>query len=218
MSEQYSLKSYKELLKEYPNGQLPTYKEKLNTIEWKLFREQILERDHFACQKCAIWKWKRLPDEEYQAKINLQAADQLINPYIFLFDDADIEEIAKEDPQRANETRAMKIKNNPPILDWYVLNDRKPLFEVHHKDYIIGALPWEYPNSWLITLCEDCHHKVHFGDENTPPVLRKVYKDKTKREEVLMNRCHRCNGRGYIWEYRYYKGGLCFDCGGQGQL
>ena len=28
---------------------------------------------------------------------------------------------------------------------------------VHHKYYIPGKKPWEYPNKALITLCELCH-------------------------------------------------------------
>ena len=28
---------------------------------------------------------------------------------------------------------------------------------VHHRYYIKGADPWDYPNEVLITLCEDCH-------------------------------------------------------------
>ena len=218
MKEQYYLKSDKELLKDYTNGQLPTYKEKLNNIDWKLFRQRILERDDHACQRCARWKWKRLADEEYQAEVNLQAVDQMINPFIFLFEDADIERVQKDDPQLASQMRELKIKNKPPLPSWYISNDFNLLLEVHHIDYINGALPWEYPDSWLQTLCEDCHHKVHFGDENTSPAPRKVYKDKTRREEMILNVCTKCNGRGYIWEYRHIVGGICFDCGGAGSI
>jgi len=32
---------------------------------------------------------------------------------------------------------------------------------VHHKEYWDGFLPWEYPDSILITLCEDCHELMH---------------------------------------------------------
>lgn len=33
---------------------------------------------------------------------------------------------------------------------------------VHHKTYLKGKNPWEYPDSLLITLCEDCHTVEHF--------------------------------------------------------
>ena len=29
--------------------------------------------------------------------------------------------------------------------------------QVHHKIYIVGNKPWEYPNYYLITLCDKCH-------------------------------------------------------------
>jgi len=34
--------------------------------------------------------------------------------------------------------------------------DDKPL-NVHHIKYV-GNFPWETPDKYLITLCEDCHH------------------------------------------------------------
>ena len=38
---------------------------------------------------------------------------------------------------------------------------RNKYLHVHHKDYINGYLPWEYPNCMLVTLCEDCHNLIH---------------------------------------------------------
>lgn len=32
---------------------------------------------------------------------------------------------------------------------------------VHHLKYIKGNKAWQYPNKCLITLCKDCHKKVH---------------------------------------------------------
>lgn len=32
---------------------------------------------------------------------------------------------------------------------------------VHHNYYIRGRKPWEYDDSTLITLCEDCHSYIH---------------------------------------------------------
>lgn len=32
---------------------------------------------------------------------------------------------------------------------------------VHHTEYIKGFNPWEYEDSCLITLCEECHKKEH---------------------------------------------------------
>lgn len=38
--------------------------------------------------------------------------------------------------------------------------------QVHHIKYSEGKRPWEYPNIDLITLCEDCHKKVHQDNNN----------------------------------------------------
>jgi len=33
--------------------------------------------------------------------------------------------------------------------------------QVHHKHYIAGKMAWEYNDSDLITLCKNCHKKIH---------------------------------------------------------
>ena len=33
--------------------------------------------------------------------------------------------------------------------------------QVHHTRYSPGKKAWEYPNAALVTLCKDCHEKVH---------------------------------------------------------
>ena len=35
------------------------------------------------------------------------------------------------------------------------------LLQVHHTKYLFGKLAWQYPDSWLVTLCSKCHKKVH---------------------------------------------------------
>jgi len=47
------------------------------------------------------------------------------------------------------------------------LATKKPL-HVHHRIYVRGRDPWDYPSCSLVTLCEDCHeHESHnrFLDE-----------------------------------------------------
>lgn len=36
------------------------------------------------------------------------------------------------------------------------------MLNVHHTDYQKGKKIYDYPNHWLITLCEDCHKDLHF--------------------------------------------------------
>lgn len=37
----------------------------------------------------------------------------------------------------------------------------KERLHVHHCIYLFGKKLWEVPNKYLITLCENCHNKVH---------------------------------------------------------
>ena len=41
----------------------------------------------------------------------------------------------------------------------------KSMLSVHHRYYITGRMPWEYPDWALITLCESCHKDRHDLDE-----------------------------------------------------
>lgn len=38
--------------------------------------------------------------------------------------------------------------------------DDQNILNVHHKQYIEGRTPWDYPNEDLITLCEPCHSLI----------------------------------------------------------
>ena len=40
-------------------------------------------------------------------------------------------------------------------------NDKTSPLVVHHYRYIKGHAPWEYDNSDLVTLCENCHEQEH---------------------------------------------------------
>lgn len=42
---------------------------------------------------------------------------------------------------------------------------------VHHLKYIRGNNPWEYPNSFLITLCDICHEIEHEGQQSSREYL-----------------------------------------------
>lgn len=39
--------------------------------------------------------------------------------------------------------------------------------QVHHTQYRKGNKAWEYPNSTLVTLCKECHQKVHSDKTHT---------------------------------------------------
>jgi len=38
--------------------------------------------------------------------------------------------------------------------------DTETNLQAHHKRYAKSGLPWDVPNSWLITLCQRCHERV----------------------------------------------------------
>jgi len=41
-----------------------------------------------------------------------------------------------------------------------VCGDYETELHVHHKEYIDGNDPWDYPNSFLTTLCCHCHYEI----------------------------------------------------------
>lgn len=48
--------------------------------------------------------------------------------------------------------------------------------QVHHIKYFDGLMAWEYADEFLITLCKDCHEKMHglipdMRDERQKPVF-----------------------------------------------
>jgi len=81
--------------------------------------------------------------------------------------------------------------------------------EVHHKLYIIGKLPWEYEKEELITVCNPCHKKIHENEEIS-------ISNQSKTTKLLLENCDRCGGSGFLNEYYYVEGGICFNCRGIG--
>lgn len=38
-----------------------------------------------------------------------------------------------------------------------ICGDAESTLHIHHRNYINGREPWEYPDDYLVTLCEKCH-------------------------------------------------------------
>lgn len=93
-----------------------------------------------------------------------------------------------------------------------IYSDTKISLNVHHRYYIKGKKPWEYQIESLITLCSNCHKKLH-EIENII-----VFEDETFNKIINSERCLRCSGTGYLPEYHYFKNGICFNCNGIGFL
>lgn len=209
--------SYIDLLNQLPAGTKPTYVQLLFTWEWVGFREQIKARDNFSCMKCGVTTITEYTEEEKRVLLEKQRAEVEQEPFMYFGENNESERQAREQEGSLSDLEVLKmfgilrLKNE--IIDPIgYLKSSRPMLEVHHKSYKFGALPWKYPTDWLITLCNTCHHEIHFGNEAT----RKVYKDFKKQEEVLLHKCGKCGGSGYIPEYAYINSGVCYQCWGYG--
>lgn len=89
-------------------------------------------------------------------------------------------------------------------------SNRHIYLNMHHKYYIKGKLPWEYSDSALLTVCHKCHSEIHEKE------IIRVYDNENLNNFEVKKNCIKCNGTGYLEEYRYYLNGICFMCGGLG--
>ncbi len=87
-----------------------------------------------------------------------------------------------------------------PREDWLILH-------AHHKCYRLNKYPWEQPNKDLITLCEKCHTFLH----DIEPI---IVLDENNNKVDTLEICYRCNGKGYLPQYRHVQNGICFRCRG----
>ena len=90
------------------------------------------------------------------------------------------------------------------------VQDEELILAVHHKRYIVGRNAWEYDDDDLVTLCQDCHSKVH----EFLPVQVYDENDDGSLEVMNLTPCYRCNGTGYLPEYSHVENGICFRCRG----
>lgn len=101
-------------------------------------------------------------------------------------------------------------------LQWSLggLISRDKCLNVHHHYYIKGYNPWEYNDDALTTLCEDCHKSYH--EQNKV----KVFESHNGFLAYLCDAdiCWKCGGSGFLPEYSYYLGGICFECQGEGVI
>jgi len=59
--------------------------------------------------------------------------------------------------------------------------DGDSTLHVHHRYYIKGRDPWDYPDEALVTLCEECHE----NETTSRPIEEKSLIDTLKRTEFL---------------------------------
>lgn len=80
--------------------------------------------------------------------------------------------------------------------------------QVHHLGYMYDTMPWEYPNSMLVTYCELCHEKVEFMKKvvrEAPEALKKQGFESGDIREImelvtrrLMHNHHSESARDYM--------------------
>ncbi|KFF11162.1 hypothetical protein [Flavobacterium hydatis] len=176
------------------NEEYITYVEKLNTSEWQKKRSEIIERDNQMCVKCNARQSKYINGQSY-INYTKEEEEEFIQK---------VKEGVKKLFEEMNLVAPIPDRiENPLHIDY------QPIFlHVHHKYYIKNRLPWDYPSEALISLCKNCHQKIH-DTENIP-----VYLNDLMQTELSLKKCNRCNGSGYIPQYHYYMDGICFECNG----
>jgi 5-methylcytosine-specific restriction endonuclease McrA len=65
--------------------------------------------------------------------------------------------------------------------------DDKSTLVIHHIKYLLDKEPWEHPNKLLITICEDCHKKVH-GKTHIPTIREIIKLSRYEIEDEIIPR------------------------------
>lgn len=154
------------------------YRKLLITVEWKSKRRIIIKRDNKTCQVC-----NKIGTGYYEIEETVEEAPFILNGQ----DTGTIKMILKKE--------LVKI-SNPTFI------------HVHHKYYIKDKFPWEYSDDALITVCSDCHKKIHTS-EKIP-----FYTDNSMSDDLGLTPCYRCEGVGEFPEFKHVQNGICFRCGG----
>lgn len=154
----------------------------LSSGKWKEKRETILERDGYKCTRCFSPGTTWIPNSE-----NIGGANVLI---------------IENEP----------ITEIPKTIECY---DHAIFLHIHHKFYVIenGKMipPWHYKSDDLMTLCSECHTKLHKDEIVT--VFERVNDELIATTQYKL--CPRCKGEGYLPEYSHVQNGICFKCTGK---
>jgi hypothetical protein len=197
---------------------MKNYEELLQNFEWKIKRNSIQRRDKHICTNChnksiLIDSEKKLiagyaftnkgfmkillkpfnSKEELNPNDIVFVKNSIYNNY---FKDKPIFVYTKKSPTETN----YKILSVAELLDTEIKIIYTFGLHVHHKYYQDELLPWEYPNSALITLCWICHENLH-KDSKVP------YYDKNGNLKKYLNPCYRCHGAGSFPEYNHVEAG-----------
>lgn len=118
-----------------------------------------------------------------------------------------------QDKQYNSKITLIRTKINGVVREDYVNN-----LQVHHKYYQENLEPWDYPDNAYQTLCWNCHLALH--ENELVPYLDEFGNRKQcvdiagRKQDMSLTRCQRCLGAGYLPQYHYVEGGICFRCRG----
>ena len=215
MSEKKEL-DFVSLSSNYANQRLIPYEQLLNTVEWKKKRDEILKRDEYVCTKCKrrptkvftanqicdIFKIKTRKTEWLNVGNHLKLPGWINDGHYWFFS---IETLNKF---RSSYWDAKYLKYSDGESTFVLIKAKKRYFlHIHHKQYILDKLPWEYYDSDLQTICNWCHWELH--EKEKVNVYRIV---NGKLQQTNLTPCHRCKGAGWFPEYEHVESGICFRC------
>lgn len=158
------------------------YQEKLRSDEWRFKRLLILKRDGYQCTKCRnqyyldnFKEGKILNIKESRSAL----ADFMLSHPNFLWHQYDIvystdnnseEKVINTDIELpdlnslgevviliSSKVEGIYSRDGDFNCTWHYARN----LEVHHSFYDKSKEPWEYPNDSLITLCTECHKRIH---------------------------------------------------------
>lgn len=209
---------------------MSTYRQLLNTEEWKNFRLNIIKKDEWTCQLCHN-HWINELNHGYFHSVEPYKNSSITHADLYcfiieftmqgfilsafywtdkrdLFQSIDLDKSTKiffettEDDEGQKHNRIVGFKKE---TNWIRVNN----LHVHHTYYQKGLEPWEYPESDLQTLCWRCHEELH---ENT-----NVPRYNENGEKIgMLTPCWKCHGARYFPEYFHVQNGVCFGCNGFG--
>ena len=177
-----------------------TYEELLKIDEWQELRKQVLKESNYTCAICnsseTLKRWDSLERRWKYFEVTIP-------------------------------NNCRKYKNtfeiNGEVDSFYILDERDIIFrevekhihfQVHHRYYIEGRLPWDYHPKCFLTLCVDCHINLH--KKSAVPYM--IWNDGKLISWTKKIACDRCNGAGVLKEYNHVQGGICFKCRGRRYL
>jgi hypothetical protein len=201
---------------------MQSYKELLNSVQWKAKRWEIIEANKLKCTACKnatytelsirgrLQSLKRIRRDFLGAKVGF------IYKFNITFKSPDSIELQSTIYTNKNLDvfdlkRSVVLYSSTDAIINAIKLDAKWVYvrnlHVHHTYYQEQMLPWEYPDSALTVLCWSCHEELHNNESIN-------WLDPDGNLKGKLNPCPRCFGAGWFPEYVHIENGICFECSG----